>query len=71
MGVRLSGGIGPLRASLPLGPLAFALIIGPFVLMWWMCLYMLYWPGRLLFFDLPRSIYRSRQTPPVRPVRRR
>lgn len=65
MGARLSGGIGPLRASLPLGPLAFALIVGPFVMIWWMFL-LLYWPMRWMFFDLPRAIIRSRRTSPVR-----
>lgn len=63
MGVRLSGGIGPLRASIPLGPIMFALIVGPFVLMWWMMLYLLWWPCRLMVYDLPRAISRRRQAP--------
>lgn len=71
MGARLSGGIGPFRAAIRLGPLAFGLIFGPFVLMWWMCVYMLYWPMRWMFFDLPRAIIRSRRTPQLPPARRR
>lgn len=65
MGARLSGGIGPFRAAIPLGPIAFGLIFGPFVLIWWM-LALLYWPMRWMFFDLPRVIIRSRRTSPVR-----
>lgn len=67
MGVRLSGGIGPLRASIPLGPLMFALLIGPVILMWWMVLYFMIWPCKLLCYDLPRAIQRRRQNQPAGP----
>lgn len=71
MGVRLSGGIGPLRASLPLGPIGTALIVWPLAMFWWMFVYAMYWPMRLMFFDLPRAIIRSRRAPQLPPARRR
>ena len=73
MGVRLSGGLGPLRVSVPLmpsgrrrgrsgggGALA-ALFKGFAMLMWWMLLYGVYWPFRLLYWELPRWIWREVQ----------
>lgn len=65
MGVRLSGGIGPLRVSMSPGRSAsglFALgiksIYGMFVLMWWLLYFGCYWPVRLVYWDLPRAVWR-------------
>jgi len=73
VGVRLSGGVGPLRASVPLTPsrrtsrgLAHDLLVGPFLLMWWMTYYLMWWPMRLMFWDAPQVVRqrrRQRQNP--------
>lgn len=64
MGVRLSGGIGPVRVSASPGRatsgffgLAVKAIMGMFWLMWWM-LYACYWIMRVLYWETPRAVYR-------------
>lgn len=64
MGVRLSGGIGPLRVSASPGRatsgffgLGIAAIVGMFKLMFWM-LYAGYWIMRLIYWEAPRAGYR-------------
>lgn len=70
--VRLSGGLGPLRVSVPLtsgrrrrrrsgsaGGGGVITAIG--LLMWWMLLYGFYWPMRLLYWELPKAGWRGYQ----------
>lgn len=64
MGVRLSGGIGPLRVSVsPVRAVAgvlvlgVAVIVGMFKLAWWM-LFAGYWILRAVYWELPRAGYR-------------
>lgn len=66
VGVRLSGGLGPLRVSMPLvsgeasaGGGVVITAIG--LLMWWMLLYGVYSPARLLYWELPRAGWRGYQ----------
>lgn len=63
MGVRLSGGIGPLRVSASptravsgFFGLCVALFVGMFKLMFWM-LYAGYWVTRAVYWDGPRALY--------------
>jgi hypothetical protein len=64
VGVRLSGGIGPLRVSVSPGRavsgfsgLSIAVIATMFKLMWWM-LYAGYWMLRIVYWEAPRAGYR-------------
>jgi hypothetical protein len=73
MSVRLSGGLGPLRVSIPLLPRRrrrgggssgagmAALLAGCGKLLWWMLLYCCYWPMRLVYWELPRLIWQEVQ----------
>jgi hypothetical protein len=71
MGIRLSGGIGPLRMSLPVSGTAtgfagagLAVIKGLFYLVWfelWLCYWALfgtYWLLRAVYWEAPRAGYR-------------
>lgn len=64
MGVRLSGGIGPLRVSMSPGRsasgffgLCIAAIVGMFQLMFWL-LYAGYWILRAVYWEAPRAGWR-------------
>jgi hypothetical protein len=64
MGIRLSGGIGPLRVSASPGRaasgffgLGIAAIVGMFKLMFWM-LYAGYWILRAVYWEAPRAGWR-------------
>lgn len=74
MSVRLSGGLGPLRVSIPLlprrgrrrgssggGGALVAMLKGIGMLCWWTLVYCLYWPMRLLYWELPRWAWREVQ----------
>jgi hypothetical protein len=64
MGVRLSGGIGPLSVSASPGRatsgffgLCIAAMVGMFKVMWWM-LYAGYWILRAVYWEAPRAGWR-------------
>jgi hypothetical protein len=64
LGVRLSGGIGPLRVSVPVGRpasgffgLGIKAIVGMFWLMGWM-LFACYWIMRAVYWEAPRAGWR-------------
>jgi hypothetical protein len=64
MGIRLSGGVGPLRVSVPVGGsvggffgLCIKAIVGMFALVWWMLLAG-YWILRAVYWEAPRAGYR-------------
>jgi len=64
MGVRLSGGIGPVRVSASPGRatsgffgLCIAAMVGMFKLMWWMLLAG-YWILRAVYWEAPRAGWR-------------
>jgi hypothetical protein len=76
VGIRLSGGLGPLRVSVPLtsgrrrrrsgssGAGLKALgggLMALGYLLWWTLLYGVYWPMRLVYFELPRAGWRAYQ----------
>jgi len=68
VGVRVSGGVGPVRVSVPVGGSLtgfFGLCVKSLwwggVLVWWMLYFGCWWPCRLLFFDLPRAGCRAYQ----------
>ncbi|MEV5079387.1 hypothetical protein AB0K74_11335 [Streptomyces sp. NPDC056159] len=71
MGVRLAGGIGPLRVSMPVLPavggflgLGVAVLKGLIWLVWWelvLCYWMLlgcYWLLRVIYWEAPRAGWR-------------
>lgn len=68
MGVRLSGGVGPLRVSVSPGRasagffgLCVAAMVGMFQLMFWL-LYAGYWVMRVVYWELPRAGWRWRKS---------
>lgn len=65
MSVRLRGGVGPVRVSVPVVTRrgSKSVVMLPFLLMWWMTVYFIWWPMRLLFWDLPRWALGRRQAP--------
>lgn len=70
MALRLSGGVGPVRVSVPVVTRrgSRSAVMLPFWLMWWMTVYFIWWPMRLLFWDLPRWAFSRRSATPVAQV---
>jgi hypothetical protein len=72
MGIRLSGGLGPVRVSVPLSPrrrgggsggligLVAGLFKGMGLLLWWTLLGM-WWLLRVTYWDFPRWVWRGIQ----------